>query len=106
MKNILNGNIFKAGSIAGCTVDLFLYPIDTIKTRLQQQKNNVHKRFLFSSLYSGVGSAMIGSGPSSALFFLSYNLTKQTLDLSSSSQIHMIAAACGEIVCKSNISLK
>ncbi|CAF3146131.1 unnamed protein product [Rotaria sp. Silwood2] len=83
------------GLLAGCAVDLLLYPIDTIKTRLQQ-KTNFQGRFLFSSLYSGVGSVMIGSGPSSALFLLSYNLTKQTLNLSYSSQVPMIAAAFGE----------
>ncbi|CAF4543748.1 unnamed protein product [Rotaria socialis] len=84
-----------SGSLAGCTVDLLLYPIDTVKTRLQQ-KANFHRRFLFSSLYFGVGSAMIGSGPSSAIFFLSYNLIKQTANSSSSSQVSMIAAAFGE----------
>ncbi|CAF1579771.1 unnamed protein product [Rotaria magnacalcarata] len=84
-----------SGSLAGCAVDLLLYPIDTIKTRLQQ-KVNFHRRFLFTSLYSGVGSAMIGSGPSSAIFFLTYNLTKQTANASSSSQASMIAAAFGE----------
>ncbi|CAF2943731.1 unnamed protein product [Rotaria sp. Silwood2] len=64
-----------AGSIAGCAVDLSLYPIDTIKTRLQEKKN----------------------GPSSALFFLSYNLTKRTLSISSQWKTHMIAATFGEI---------
>ncbi|CAF4177798.1 unnamed protein product, partial [Rotaria magnacalcarata] len=39
---------------------------------------------------------MIGSGPSSAIFFLTYNLTKQTANASSSSQASMIAAAFGE----------
>ncbi|CAF3323295.1 unnamed protein product [Rotaria socialis] len=85
-----------AGSIAGCAVDLSLYPIDTIKTRLQE-KNNLNRRLLFSSLYSGVGSVLIGSGPASALFFLGYNLTKQTVHLSSQWQTHMIAAILGEI---------
>ncbi|CAF0787008.1 unnamed protein product [Rotaria sordida] len=85
-----------AGSIAGCAVDLSLYPIDTIKTRLQEKKS-LNKRILFSSLYSGVGSVLIGSGPSSALFFLAYNLTKQTVPISSQWKTHMIAATFGEI---------
>jgi hypothetical protein len=53
---------------------------------------------LFSSLYSGVGSVLIGSGPSSALFFTAYNLSKQTIHLESQWKTHMIAAAFGEIV--------
>ncbi|UJR38632.1 hypothetical protein I4U23_031297 [Adineta vaga] len=85
-----------AGSIAGCSVDLSLYPIDTIKTRLQQKKN-LNRKFLFSSLYSGVGSVLIGSGPSSALFFTSYNLTKQFLHFESQWKTHMLAAIFGEI---------
>ncbi|CAF1305970.1 unnamed protein product [Rotaria sp. Silwood1] len=85
-----------AGSIAGCAVDLTLYPIDTIKTRLQEKKF-INRRILFSSLYSGVGSVLIGSGPSSALFFLAYNITKQTLPISSQWKTHMIAATFGEI---------
>ncbi|CAF0950195.1 unnamed protein product [Adineta steineri] len=85
-----------AGSIAGCSVDLSLYPIDTIKTRLQQKKS-LTRGFLFSSLYSGVGSVLIGSGPSSALFFTAYNLSKQTIQFSSQWQTHMTAATLGEI---------
>jgi len=87
----------KAGSIAGCAVDLSLYPIDTIKTRLQEKKS-LRKGNIFSSLYSGVGSVLIGSGPSSALFFTAYNLTKQTLNFSSQWKTHIIAATLGEIV--------
>lgn len=41
---------------------------------------------------------LIGSAPSSALFFTAYNLTKQNLHLSSPWKIHMISAVLGEIV--------
>jgi solute carrier family 25 S-adenosylmethionine transporter 26 len=76
---------------------LTLYPIDTIKTRLQEKKN-FNKGKLFSSLYSGVGSVLIGSGPSSALFFTAYNLTKETIHFSSQWKTHIIAATFGEFV--------
>jgi hypothetical protein len=92
--------LIKAGSIAGCAVDLSLYPIDTIKTRLQEKNSLRSKGNIFSSLYSGVGSVLIGSGPSSALFFTAYNLTKQTLHFSSQWKTHIIAATFGEIVFK------
>lgn len=56
-------------------MDLSLYPLDTLKTRLQSSSG-----FLscggFRGIYSGVGSALLGSAPSSALFFLSYEATK------------------------------
>ena len=74
-----------------------MYPIDTIKTRLQQKKGFARAN-LFQSLYSGVGSVLIGSGPSSALFFTAYNLTKQTVHFQSQWKTHMIAATFGEIV--------
>lgn len=40
---------------------------------------------------------LIGSGPSSALFFTSYNFVKRTVQFESQWKIHMIAAICGEI---------
>ncbi|EYC15357.1 hypothetical protein Y032_0037g3475 [Ancylostoma ceylanicum] len=59
------------GAGAGLAVDLGLYPLDTIKTRLQSKQG-----FLaaggFRNIYSGMGSVAIGSAPGAALFFLSY----------------------------------
>lgn len=74
-----------------------LYPIDTIKTRLQQKKN-LNRMKLFSSLYSGVGSVLIGSAPSSALFFIAYNLSKQNIHLTREWNIHILSAILGETV--------
>ena len=67
------------------------------KIRLQEKKS-LSRRFLFSSLYSDVGSVLIGSGPSSALFFTAYNLTKATIHFESQWKTHMIAATVEEIV--------
>ena len=91
-------NEIKAGSLAGCAVDFSLYPVDTIKTRLQQKKF-LRNRHLFSSLYSGIGSVLLGSGPSSALFFTSYNLIKYQFPISTEWICHIFAATIGEIVC-------
>jgi solute carrier family 25 S-adenosylmethionine transporter 26 len=59
-------------------VDLSLYPIDTLKTRLQSSKG-----FLafggFSGVYRGVGSAVVGSAPGAALFFVTYDGAKRAL---------------------------
>lgn len=64
-----------AGGIAGTSVDLSLYPIDTLKTRLQSS-TGFQASGGFRGIYRGVGSAIIGSAPSAALFFVSYESIK------------------------------
>ena len=64
-----------AGGIAGTSVDLSLYPIDTLKTRLQSS-TGFQASGGFRGIYRGVGSAIIGSAPSAALFFVSYEFVK------------------------------
>lgn len=102
-----------SGALAGTTVDLSLYPLDTLKTRLQSPTS-----FLaaggFSGIYAGVGSAIVGSAPGAALFFVTYERTKSFLSsrralqqtFNGSSVIeskwsapleHMLAASLGEI---------
>lgn len=53
----------QAGGIAGTTADLVLFPLDTIKTRLQSSKG-----FLaaggFNRIYAGILPAAAGSAPS------------------------------------------
>lgn len=63
--NLVNSLI--AGGFAGLSVDLALYPLDTIKTRLQS-KNGFLKSGGFSKVYSGVGGAFIGSIPTGKLY--------------------------------------
>ena len=71
--NNSNTDILVAGAIAAFTVDLLVYPLDTIKTRLQSpdykrlyknaSTNNVN-RSLFRGLYQGIGSVIIATVPS------------------------------------------
>ncbi|KAI0121436.1 mitochondrial carrier [Hypoxylon sp. NC0597] len=67
-----------AGGIAGTTVDLSLFPLDTLKTRLQS-----HAGFFpsggFRGIYRGVGSAVVGSAPGAAFFFCTYEGVKGIL---------------------------
>eukprot|EP00553_Chaetoceros_curvisetus_P000889 CAMPEP_0204627704 /NCGR_PEP_ID=MMETSP0717-20131115/14215_1 /ASSEMBLY_ACC=CAM_ASM_000666 /TAXON_ID=230516 /ORGANISM="Chaetoceros curvisetus" /LENGTH=285 /DNA_ID=CAMNT_0051644047 /DNA_START=85 /DNA_END=942 /DNA_ORIENTATION=+ len=88
-----------AGGLAGTSVDVALYPIDTLKTRLQSPKG-----FLaaggFRGVYNGLGAAAIGSAPGAALFFSVYESLKvkiNGLDMVGDPAIgHMTAASCGE----------
>ena len=55
-----------SGSVAGLAVDLTLFPIDTIKTRLQAE-GGLARNGRFSGLYEGMGSVAIGSAPGGGL---------------------------------------
>jgi solute carrier family 25 (mitochondrial S-adenosylmethionine transporter), member 26 len=64
--------------VAGTSVDLSLYPIDTVKTRLQSAKG-FWASGGFRGIYSGVGSVALGAAPGAALFFVTYEWTKTFL---------------------------
>lgn len=84
-----------AGGIAGTTVDLSLFPLDTLKTRLQAGPGQFWKSGGFRGVYQGVGSAVVGSAPGAALFFVTYESVKKRLPQHPYS--HMFAGSLGEI---------
>lgn len=85
----------KAGGIAGLSADVILFPLDTIKTRLQSEQG-FRKSGGFSKVYSGLASAAIGSVPSAAVFFLVYESGKKLLP---DSQLSVsVSASVGEAV--------
>ncbi|XP_073228307.1 mitochondrial S-adenosylmethionine carrier protein-like isoform X2 [Porites lutea] len=90
-----------SGGIAGTAVDVILFPLDTLKTRLQSAHGLV-KSGGFRGIYAGLFSAASGSAPSAATFFCSYELTKNVLKPHVSSSmfpfVHMCAATIGEVV--------
>ncbi|XP_039654456.1 S-adenosylmethionine mitochondrial carrier protein isoform X3 [Perca fluviatilis] len=93
-----------AGGSAGMCVDLTLFPLDTIKTRLQSQQG-FYKAGGFRGIYAGVPSAAIGSFPNAAAFFVTYECTKSLLGAGEvlaaphvAPVTHMLAASLGEIV--------
>lgn len=51
-----------SGALAGLTVDLFFYPIDTLKTRLQSKAGFLASGG-FRGVYRGLGSVAVGSAP-------------------------------------------
>ena len=52
----------QSGSLAGFCVDVVLYPLDTIKTRLQSSAGFRHSGG-FRGIYRGLGSVAVGSVP-------------------------------------------
>ncbi|KAF2120984.1 mitochondrial carrier domain-containing protein [Lophiotrema nucula] len=106
-----------AGGLAGTTVDLSLYPLDTLKTRLQSS-SGFYSSGGFKGIYRGVGSAVVGSAPGAALFFITYDSIKRHLihtepvvkrnaegkaykenevDGRREALVHMLAASLGEV---------
>uniref|UniRef100_A0A8C7MMG0 Mitochondrial S-adenosylmethionine carrier protein n=1 Tax=Oncorhynchus kisutch TaxID=8019 RepID=A0A8C7MMG0_ONCKI len=93
-----------AGGCAGMCVDLTLFPLDTIKTRLQSQQGFT-KAGGFRGIYAGVPSAAIGSFPNAAAFFVTYESTKSALGAHGALSAphmapvtHMLGASLGEVV--------
>ena len=68
-----------AGGLAGTTVDIALFPIDTLKTRLQSPQGFL-KSGGFRGVYNGLGAAAIGSAPGAALFFSTYETLKEVIN--------------------------
>lgn len=94
-----------SGGVAGVAVDTSLFPLDTLKTRLQT-KEGFWKSGGFRNIYAGLGPAAAGSAPTAAAFFLSYEGVKMMIDSYLKKnpnarfhdyRIHMIAASIGEI---------
>ncbi|CAJ0930505.1 unnamed protein product, partial [Mesorhabditis belari] len=83
------------GATAGVAVDLGLYPLDTLKTRLQS-KQGFRAAGGFRNLYRGMSSVAIGSAPGSAIFFVSY---RQAQKMGNNSILSDILAACFGEMC-------
>ena len=99
--NLLANTYFKSGASAGMGVDFILFPLDTIKTRLQSKKGFIGSGG-FRGIYSGLSSTMVGSAPTAALFFTIYETSKKKMANYSSNQTfnQIISANIGEIVNK------
>ena len=107
-----------AGAFAGVAVDVSLFPIDTVKTRLQAPGGFLANGG-WRGIYKGIGSVSAGSAPSGirshiinnndsgAIFFVMYEYCNAFLlprisslgagRETSNAITHMIAASCGEL---------
>ncbi|XP_031119601.1 S-adenosylmethionine carrier 1, chloroplastic/mitochondrial-like [Ipomoea triloba] len=86
-----------AGAAAGVVVETVLYPIDTIKTRLQAVRGG--GEIILKGLYSGLAGNLAGVLPASAIFVGVYEPTKQkllkSLPENLSALAHLTAGAVG-----------
>lgn len=96
-RSLVDGVI--AGGTAGVVVETALYPIDTIKTRLQAARGG--GKINLKGLYSGLAGNLAGVLPASALFVGVYEPTKQKLlrmlPENLSAVAHLTAGAVGGI---------
>ncbi len=67
-----------AGGAAGTTVDVALYPLDTLKVRLQSPAG-FWKAGGVTGVYNGVLATALGAAPGAAMFFSAYESGKPLL---------------------------
>lgn len=90
-----------SGACAGFAVDVSLFPLDTVKTRLQSSQG-FWKAGGFKGVYKGIGPVAMGSAPGAATFFAAYDtskkiLTKDDYFAKNETAAYMLSACVGEI---------
>ena len=103
-----HGNLFvslTSGGCAGISVEVSLFPLDTLKTRLQSE-GGIWKSGGFRNIYAGLAPVAVGSAPNAAIFFVTYDIVKLaarklhqkgfTVD-ENDPKVHMVAASFGEV---------
>jgi solute carrier family 25 S-adenosylmethionine transporter 26 len=90
-----------AGACAGTTVDVSLHPLDTLKTRFMS-KEGFWKSGGLQGTWKGVVPIALGSAPSAACFFSTYETAKGLLKRANGGQEewyhHSISSSLGELV--------
>lgn len=93
--------------MAAFTIDLLVYPLDTLKTRYQSQdyvkvdaSSPLKKPLALRGLYQGVGSVILATVPAAGIFFSTYENTKVFFGRTLSAPdpvIHSSASAVAEM---------
>ncbi|VDK31942.1 unnamed protein product [Taenia asiatica] len=87
-----------SGATAGLCVDLVVFPLDTIKTRLQSITRSIRPSGRLH-LFAGFPAVLTGSAPGAALFFCAYEMTRnRTAEIAPPWLSAMLAASLGEMV--------
>ncbi|GAW20070.1 hypothetical protein ANO14919_095640 [Xylariales sp. No.14919] len=96
MSGSSHADVMLAGAVAAFTVDMMIYPLDTLKTRQQSQdflktfadpstKTRLPSRQLFRGLYQGIGIVVVATLPAAGTFFTVYEASKSFLGRHTSS---------------------
>ncbi|XP_047321350.1 mitoferrin-like [Impatiens glandulifera] len=101
-----------AGSIAGSIEHMAMFPVDTIKTRMQVlgscPMKSVSVRQAFGSIlriegisgfYRGIGAMGLGAGPAHAVYFSAYEICKQSFSVGNPNNAvaHAAAGVCATV---------
>ncbi|EFZ00784.2 mitochondrial carrier protein [Metarhizium robertsii] len=97
--------IYAAGAVAAFTVDVLVYPLDTLKTRYQSQDylsaygTSSRKALAPRGLYQGIGSVVLATLPAAGLFFSTYEKAKAVIGNLPLHQslVHASASATAEL---------
>ncbi|KAI0006461.1 mitochondrial carrier [Xylariaceae sp. FL0662B] len=90
MSGSSHADVMLAGAAAAFTVDLMVYPLDTLKTRQQSRdfiktfadpaiKPKLPSRQIFRGLYQGIGIVIVATLPAAGTFFSTYEAAKSFL---------------------------
>ncbi|KAA8897465.1 mitochondrial carrier protein-like protein [Sphaerosporella brunnea] len=72
-----NTDVLLSGAFAALTVDLLVYPLDTLKTRLQSRTHRQLPKL--RGLYQGLGPVILATLPSAGIFFSTYEFARSRL---------------------------
>ncbi|KJK61447.1 Mitochondrial carrier protein [Aspergillus parasiticus SU-1] len=97
-------SILLASTTASLSLDLFIHPLDTIKTRIQSREYSQFLRTntgtsiwrhpgIFRGLYQGIASVTAASFPTAGAFFITYDSARLFSDFCAASVADL--AACG-----------
>eukprot|EP01130_Rhizamoeba_saxonica_P003065 TRINITY_DN1329_c0_g1_i10.p1 TRINITY_DN1329_c0_g1~~TRINITY_DN1329_c0_g1_i10.p1 ORF type:complete len:136 (-),score=17.59 TRINITY_DN1329_c0_g1_i10:73-480(-) len=86
-----------SGAIAGIIEHCGMYPLDTVKTHLQAQRNGrdtmigtirkIYKGSGIRGMFRGISAIAVGAGPAHAIYFGVYELFKHQLTIKSDNDI-------------------
>jgi len=89
-----------AGGVAGTSVDVALFPLDSLRTRLQSPKG-FWVAGGFTGVYNGVLATALGASPGAAFFFSCYETAKPALKKLNGDKEHWlqhsVASSFGEV---------